>query len=440
MKRKKENMPSPADLHPARRHSRHAGASLLLMTIVLLVASAVFWARHAELDEVTRGQGRVVPSRKTQVVQNLEGGILEELLVREGEVVDAGQPLLRIDATIADAQYQKSRAEYLALLGRIARCRAEAEGLSEPVFAAEVVAEAPAVVANERDLFFIRQRQHRSEGIILDRQIFQRRQELTELEAKRGGLQKSCDLAARELRLSRPLLETGAASEAEVLHLEKILNGLESELETVTLAEPRVRSALKEAMERLDGHGLQYISEALAEVNTLEAKRAGIALVATAEVDRVRRTAVTSPVRGVVKQISFATQGAIIKPGEPIMEITPIEDSLLVEAWVRPQDVAFLRPGLPALVRITAYDFAVYGGLAATLQEISADTFNADGNGSFFRVHLRTRTDSFSVNGHLAPIIPGMIAQVDIITGKKTVFEYLMKPILRARQVALTER
>ena len=432
-----------ADLFPeqeaARRRGTRPGASVLLLVLVGLVVTFIIWAHYTEIDEITRGNGRVVLSSKTQVIQNLEGGILAEVLVREGDTVQKGDILLRIDSTIADAQYQKSRSEYLSLLGSIARLKAEVDD-RDPVFPDELVREAPEVVKNEQSLFVNRRDEQSNELNILEHQALQKKQEVGELRSKVAGIEKTLDFLSQELALNRPLLETGAVSGSEILRLERLCSEQENALTTSRLAIERIKDAEQEAMQRVEAQRYIYRTEGLTKLSSLEAKLAVIREIATAERDRVRRTEVTSPVRGIVKHIRFTTPGGIIKSGDIIMEIVPIEESLLIEAWVSPQDVAFLHPGMQGMVRITAYDSAIYGGLEADLEKISADTFSDSRGSSFFRIHLRTRSTVFKKSGSSLPIIAGMDASVDILTGKKSILNYILNPIRRVQQRALTEK
>ncbi|MBF0371098.1 MAG: HlyD family type I secretion periplasmic adaptor subunit [Magnetococcales bacterium] len=421
-----------------RRRPRLAAAGLLLL-LLLLLATFAGWAGLTEIDEMTRAEGKVVSSSKTQIVQNLEGGMLGELLVQEGQTVDQNQPLLRIDSTIATAQLQKSRAEYLSLTGKLARLDGEIENRL-PRFPADLLQEAPEVAQNEKALFQVRKQALTNELAILERQVGQRRQELVELQSKVTGLEKTAALLMEELTLTRPLLADGAVSKIDLLRLERQFAQQESELKVIKLAIPRVKSALKEAVGRVEGARLTFHSESLDLKNAVVARLSAIREVATAEQDRVRRTEVIAPVRGIVKVIHFTTPGAVIRAGEAIVEIVPIDDLLRIEAWVSPRDVAFLRPGLAAAVNITAYDAAIYGTLDAQLQEISADTFADEKGYSFFRIYLTTQNSGFGNPQNPLPIIPGMTASVDIITGKKTILDYLLKPIRRAQKRALRER
>jgi adhesin transport system membrane fusion protein len=419
----------------------HPRASLLLFTVVLAVAALIAWAGWATLDEVTRGQGKVVPSRQVQVVQNLEGGIVTELLVREGEVVEASQVLLRLDNVTAAADYREKRARYLALSASVARLDAEIAG-GTPDFPTEVARERPSLVANETQLFESRADALAREIGILERQQEQRQREIEELQARAAQLERSLALAQEELDITRPLAQRQIVSRIELLRLERTVGDLDGELQQTRIAIPRAESALGEAEQRIAERRVAARAEALRERSAVMAELGALGEEVGAGEDRVRRAEVRSPVRGTVKQLMVHTVGGVIQPGMDLIEIVPLEDTLLVEAEIRPGDIAFLYPGLPATVKVAAYDFAIYGGLDGTVETISADTIeDPERDESFYRVLVRT-DDNVLVgpNGAPLPIIPGMTVQVDILTGEKTVLDYLLKPLRRAQERALRER
>jgi adhesin transport system membrane fusion protein len=412
---------------------------IFLFVIIAFFVVFFSWASWATLEEVTRGEGRVIPSRQTQVVQNLEGGIVAEILVRESEVVEAGQPLMRIDNIRAASDFRERRSRYLAVEAALARLEAEVDG-REPAFSEEVRVASPDIVAAEQRLFESRQQSLASEIAILERQKDQREQELTELRMREEQHGESLRLARQELAIVAPLAERRVVSQSEHLQLQREVNELDGQLRQTRQAIPRVESAILEAEERIENARSNFRSEAHREMSTLRAERAGLAEIVAAGEDRVRRTEVRSPVRGTIKELKFNTIGGVIQPGDPILEITPLDDTLLVEAQVRPADIAFLRPDLPAMVKITAYDFSIFGGLEGRVEQISADTITDERGESFYRVRVRTDKTSLGTDEKPLEIIPGMTAQIDVITGEKTVLDYLMKPILKARDEALRER
>ncbi|MDX6750859.1 HlyD family type I secretion periplasmic adaptor subunit [Geminicoccaceae bacterium 1502E] len=423
----------------ADRLRPHGLGHLLLAAVALFFVVFLVWADWATLDEVTRGTGKVIPSRHVQVVQNLEGGIVDAILVRDGEIVEAGQVLMRIDNVRSASEYREKKARHMALLA--ARARLEAEIGGEALqFPQEVLEEAPEIARNETRLFESRRRQLDSELEILASQAQQRAQELEELKSRLEQYERSYRLANEELRVTEPLAAQRIVARTELLQLQRQVNDLRGALEQTRLSLPRAEEALREARRRTENARSRFAAEAQAEYNQRSAELAGLREILAAGYDRVRRTDVRSPVRGTVKRVRVTTVGGVIQPGQDLVEIVPLEDTLLVEANVRPADIAFLRPDLPATVKITAYDYAIYGGLDGVVEEISADTIANEKGESFYRVRVRTNENHLGPAAHPLEIIPGMTAQVDVLTGEKTVLDYLLKPILKARQAALTER
>lgn len=424
----------------AAERLRPSGLShVLLVTVVAFFVVFLIWSNWALLDEVTRGEGKVIPSRQIQVVQNLEGGILAEMLVREGQVVEEGQVLLRIDNVRAESDYREKRARYMALSAAIARLQAEIDD-TKIVFPSEVMAEAREVAEKELALFAARQENLDNEVQILRSQAQQREQELRELETKLAQYERSLELARDELRLAEPAARRGDMSQSVFIKLQREVNDLRGAVEGSRASIIRLRSAIREANQKVERAITGFRSQAQEELNQKSAELAGIREVVQAGADRVRRTEVRSPVRGTVKQIKLNTIGGVVQPGQDILEIVPLEDTLLIEAHIRPADIAFLRPRLPATVKITAYDYSIYGDLKGHVEDISADTIANERGESFYRVRIRTEQSHLGSNEKPLPIIPGMVAQVDILTGRKSVLHYLLKPIIKARDRALTER
>jgi adhesin transport system membrane fusion protein len=428
-----------SDVNTAVLLGARPGSHMILAVIVLFIVFALVWAANASIDEVTRGEGKVIPSSKIQVIQNLEGGILTEILVQEGEFVEKDQPLLRLDDTRFSSTYSETRLKYLALLAKATRLKAEA-GNRELSMPDSILKERADMARNEIALYESRQKELQSNLNILEEQEAQIKQELAELHAKKEKAARSYSFVRRELQMSEPLAADGAISEVEILRLKRAVNDLKGELEASELAIPRIQSQLEEMKDKIRDLEISFRTQARSELNETEAELSGVEAALKGQQDRVTRTLVRSPVRGEVKQIMVTTIGGVIQPGMDLMEIVPVEGTLLVEAHVRPADIAFLRPNQDAQVRITAYDYAIYGGLPAKLEHISADTITNEHGDSFYLI--RVRTDRGHLGTEKAPlkIIPGMTAVVDILTGEKTVLDYLMKPVLRAREMALRER
>lgn len=427
------------EVHGATQRGAHRFAHTLLVVVLTFFVVFYFWARSAELDEVTRGDGQVIPSGQVQVVQNLEGGIVAAINVREGELVERGQVLLKIDNIIAASDLREGRARELALSALVSRLEAEVKGKNAIEFSKAVLEETPEIAARERELFQSRRAGLDAELDILRRQEEQRRQELVELEGRLQKLEGSYRLAKEELDLTEPMVQQGVAPQVDLLRLKRQVNDIQGDVEATRLAIPRARSALAESSRRISERRQRFRSETLKELNDARANLSVVEANVSAQQDKVTRTEVRAPVRGTIKQVLVNTIGGVIKPGEDLVEIVPIEDTLLVEARIRPSDVAFLRPGLPATVKVTAYDYSIYGSLPAKLEDISADTITDEKGEKFYRIRLRTDRNYLGSEDKPLPIIAGMTVQTDILTGKKTVLDYLLKPILKARERALRE-
>lgn len=412
---------------------------LTIWGLIAFVAFCLLWAHFAVVDEVTRGDGKAIPSSRLQKIQNLEGGIVAELFVREGQVVNLGDPLLRLDDTRFASNVGETEADRLALLLRVERLSAEVQG-RELLVADEVREKAPGLAENEVQLFSSRRQQLLDEVAGLEEQLVQRRQELREFASKQVQFRNSLGLLRQEIQMSEPLVAEGAISQVEVLRLKRAEVESRGQLEATTLAMPRAEAAIKEVERKIDETRGRFRSEALAELNEARTELSKIQSTGKALEDRVNRTLVTSPVRGIVKQLLVNTIGGVIQPGSDLVEIVPLDDNLLVEARIRPQDIAFLHPGQEAVVKFTAYDYTIYGGLKAELVQIGADTVTDDDGNSFYVIKLRTDRSHLGSEEQPLLIIPGMVASVDIITGKKSVLSYLLKPIIRARAEALRER
>jgi adhesin transport system membrane fusion protein len=426
-----------ADLKAAARGPRTT-ATLLLLAMAAFVIAAIAWAGRARVDEVAVGAGRVIPTSQVQVVQNLEGGILSALMVTEGDVVEAGQVLLRIDDTTFASSFRENRARYLGFLASLARLEAEVEG--KPVVFPADLADEREVVANERALLDARRAELDASLDVLRRQEEQRKQELLELQRRITGTDQRLALARQELGIMAPMVERGVTPRVELLRVQRLVNELEQDLETARISVPKADAALAEAQRRQAERRAAFRSAAQQDLNTQRVQLRALQESLTSVRDRVARTEVKSPVRGIVQRVKVNTIGGVIKPGDDLVEIVPLDDTLLVEARIRPSDIAFLRPGQSAQVKLTAYDYATYGILPGKLEYISADTIVDEQGQSYYRIRVRTETNYLGTEDKPLHIIPGMVAQVDVVTGKKTVLEYLLKPVIRARTNALRER
>lgn len=412
---------------------------LLLWLIAAFVVVALIWAANAQLDELVRGEGRVIPSRKVQMVQNLEGGIVSEIMVTEGSLVDKDQVILRIDDTQFASTYQDNQLKALALQARVERLRAEVAGQAELTFSAELTEKLPKLTQEELALFASRKNIVESNLRIADQQWKQTQQLLESARFNAKQAQSEQKLAQKERDILKPLLTEGLVSELEFLQAEKKLLTAQGDAQRLQLKLPEIEAELEAAKDKRTLPLSEFKSTAQEELSQTLAELARVSNTEGALRDRVTRTLVRSPVKGTVKQLLVNTIGGVVQPGMDMVSIVPIEDSLLIETRIKPSDIARLHPGLKAIVKLSAYDYSIYGGLESEVEQISADSLVNQQGESMYLVTVRTKQNFLSRGGQTLPIIPGMVAQVDIITGKKTVLQYLLRPINRVASVALTE-
>lgn len=427
------------DLHAVSTARPPIATTLFLASIAALVTAFGVWATVAHLDEVAVGAGKVIPSSQVQTIQNLEGGILAELLVKEGEQVQQGQILLRVDATGFESELRQNRAKALALEGQIARLGAETEG-GRPVFPPRIAAEAPDVIERETALYTARINELNAALAGLEQQVEQRRQDVAGLRSRDQSLSKNLALVQQELSMSQELAAKGYRSKLEVLKLEQKFTDLDGQVKSTRIAIPQAQAALGEAERKLEERRLSHRSQALGELAQRKSELEALNEALRAQEDRVTRRDVRSPVHGVVKHLKMHTIGGVIQPGADLVEIVPLDDQLVIEARVSPNDIAFIRPGQKATVKLSAYDYSIYGGLPAELEHISADSLATEKGEPYYLIRVRTQQNYLGTEDHKLAVIPGMVASVDIVTGDKTVFQYIMKPLLKTTQRAMHER
>ncbi|HHJ3174908.1 TPA: HlyD family type I secretion periplasmic adaptor subunit [Vibrio parahaemolyticus] len=432
-------------------------ARLMLWVMVLFFVAAIGWASWAQIDQVTVGQGKVIPSSQIQVVQNLEGGLVKEILVKEGQLVKKGQQLLLIDDTRFRSDYREREQQVANLTASVLQLSASINSVAVnrdfniQDWEKSVVLDYgkltfPPVLEETQPQLTQRQKAEYREDLdnlrnqlsVIDQQVEQKQQDLIEIEARVRNLRQSYQYAKKELDITQPLADEGVVPRIELLKLQRQVNDTRREMTSSELKIPVIKSAIKESMLNRIDVALKFRSEQQEKLNNAQDQLSALVESAVGLEDRVNRTVVVSPVTGKIKTLNVNTVGGVIQPGMDIVEIVPTEDTLLVEAKIAPKDIAFLRPNLNAIVKFTAYDFTKYGGLVGELEHISADTTQDEEGNSFYIVRVRTEKTSFGQDADL-PIIPGMTASVDIITGKRTVLEYLLKPILSAKTNALKE-
>lgn len=413
---------------------------LLLLAIFSFFVLFVLWANVASLDEVTRGEGKVVPSSQVQALQSLEAGTVDEVLVKEGDEVHAGQVLVRLSDIEAASNLSANQARYLGLLASITRLQAEAEGERNFEFPKEVMKGAPESVTEEMKSFRANLQQIQSQVNIYEQQLVQREQEVREVQSKIDDIRGIIRLQEEEMEMVRPLVEKGSAPRMELLQLQRVSKEKRSELNTLLSSLPRARSAVKEAQARIDdiqnsaqAQAQTELSARLIEMNELKERLSALK-------DRKTRTEMKSPVNGIIQELTVNTIGGVVRPGEDLIKIVPKDDQLIIEARIRPADRAFIHPGQKAVVKLTAYDFSIYGGLKGELTYISQDTFEDEQGNTYYTTRLRTDKNHLLHNGEVKPITTGMVASVDILTGEKTVMQYLLKPLIKTLDNAMNER
>ncbi len=411
-------------------------AKVLLYAIAAVLGALIIWASIAKVDEVTRGEGRVIPSKQVQVIQSLDGGIVADILVKEGQTVTVGTPLVRIDETRAVSSLRENQAQYLAFLAKQSRLRALAEGkpFSPPP---EVRSQTPEIYDQEYALFISSQDELASAIEIARNQMVQREKELLEVQYKKEIAEKNYESANKELAANKPLLASGAVSEIDILKLEREATRARGDIDQSRAQIGRIQSAIGEARRKISEVEQNFKSKVRTELSDVTARLNSLSEVSVSLQDKVNQTTLKSPVNGKVSRLFFNTVGGVIQPGKEVLEVVPTDDALILETKIQIKDIAFIRVLQPAVVKLTAYDYTIYGALDAVVENIAADSIVDEEGNAYYLVRVRTLKSSL---GRDLPIIPGMVAQVDIITGKKTILSYLLKPVLKAKSYAFSER
>ncbi|NPA73017.1 MAG: HlyD family type I secretion periplasmic adaptor subunit [Gammaproteobacteria bacterium] len=416
-----------------------AKSQWVVWVILLVVIWLITWANYAELDKIVRGEGKVVPSIEIQVIQNLEGGIIEGIFVQSGDKVTKGQTLIKLDNTQFSSSFDESEIKEAQLIARSQRLTAEA--FSKP-FAATDVSDDPRIQAlydREYRLYQGRLRQHKTNDAIIVEQIEQKKLELREAYSQSKQLARSRNLLKQEIGLMQPLVKQGIASQVDLLKLQREENDAYSRLRTVQNSIPKIKSIISEYRSKRIEAKEMYMNDAHEELNQVLAEKSQLEKSKLALADRVKRTDIQSPVNGTIKQILVSTIGGVVQPGSDIIEIVPEADALVLETKIPPADIGFLYEGLKAKIKFTAYDFAIYGGLDGTVTRISADTITDEEGNSFYIARIETDQNHLGTEAAPLYLLPGMTASVDIIVGKHTILDYLLKPIIKAKDLALRE-
>jgi len=411
-------------------------ARLLLYTIAAMMLLLVLWAFFARVDEVVRGDGRVIPSKQVQVIQSLDGGIVSEILVSEGESVAVGAPLIRIDETRAVSSLRENQSQFLAYLAKQYRLRALAEGTSfNPPD--EVRKQVPETYDQEYALYNSSKEELTSAIAIARDQMVQREKELLEVQFRKDIAEKNYESSKRELAANKPLLASGAVSEIDILKLERETNKAKGDIDQARAQIGRIESAIGEAKRKVSEVQQTFQSKVRTELNDITARLNSVSEVSVSLKDKVNQSILKSPVNGKVSRLFFNTVGGVIQPGKEVLEVVPTDDALILETKIQIKDIAFIGVLQPAVVKLTAYDYTIYGALDAVVENIAPDSIVDEKGNAYYVVRVRTLKSSL---GKGLPIIPGMVAQVDIMTGKKTILSYLLKPVLKAKSYAFSER
>ena len=419
-----------------QRSPRYLVLTVSIISLVVLVA--ILWMAWAEIDVVVRGSGKVIPASQVQIIQSLEGGIVSEILVKEGDSVENNQPLIQISAVAFSSSFEENRLSYYELLAKSARLKAEAHG-GDFERNAEVARIFPELLESEESLFESNRNQLNQTLSIYEEQVSQQQSALEETLSKQRQLKKSLELLQQELEIKKPLVERRIISEVDYLQVQQREAEAEGELEGVGISIPRIQSTVTEGRRKLEQVRLEFRNKAKLELNEVMSELSRIAEAQTALQDRVSRTTVRSPVKGIVQRMYANTIGGVISPGSEIMEIVPREDALLIEVRIKPADIAYIDVGQEARLKFTAYDFAIHGSIKGAVSFVSADTVTDDEGVSYFVARVRPEKPYLGVKSNPMMIKVGMTSETDIITDKKTILEYLLKPIHRGLEHALRE-
>ena len=423
-------------------------SNIIFVIVVGVFSSLILWASLAKIDELARGNGKVIPTDKIQTVQSLDGGIISEISIKEGQVVKSGDPLMKIDTTRFQATLEESKQEYFALLAVKSRLEIESKiniykNLPKVKYNKKVLKDASRYDRNETLLLKNRFRELQSSIKVLDNQASQKRQELLEIKSNINRLTESLGYIEEQRKTIKKLVSRGIKSKFDLLNIEKEYNQTRGDLRTAKLSISRSKFAITEAKSRIrekidifKSEASRDLQKTVSDINKFEARLVG-------DKDKVAKTIISSPVDGIIKQLNVNTIGGVVQSGMDLVEIVPLSDALVVEAKIDPKDIAFINPSHKAIIKITAYDFSIYGGLDGKIIEISADSIvdkeSKDGK-SYYRVLVKTDKNFLERNGRKLPIIPGMVASVDIVTGQKSILDFILKPILKVKQDSLHER
>lgn len=435
----KDDIEFMSDLDAAGHFNPSLASRVFLATIALLFLWILIWASFSTVDERVRGMGQVMPSGDVQIVQSLEGGILTDLLVTEGAHVKKDQVLIRLDDIQFASEGRGIEAQIMSLKARRIRLKAEASGDAFTIDP-DIAKKYPDIAKTEENLYNSRQEELKTSLGIIDAEVREARANLAEVKANISKLVKSRDLLQKELDITRRLVEKKAQPQIEQLKIERELNDITGSLATSQQTQQSLEAKLSAALQKESEKKTALRSQALGELNDVETKISSIQESLNSVQDKVRRAELKSPVDGIVQKIYVKTVGGVIEPAKKLIEIVPADNDLMIRSKISPADVAFLKPGQKVRVTITAYDPQIYGTLEGTLDRISADTIEDSRDNVYFEIDVRTKKNHLGTNEHPLPIVPGMVSETEVIVGQRTILTYLMKPVLRAKDRAFTEK
>ncbi|AZO49019.1 MAG: HlyD family type I secretion periplasmic adaptor subunit [Mesorhizobium sp.] len=418
-------------------------ASASIYIIAALFVAFVGWAAFAEVDEIARGDGKVIPASKTQIIQASEAGVVQEIAVKIGQVVKKNDLIIRLDNTGNSSSLGEQQAKARALQTRIARLKYEQSGNIAGPFPcpADIQSVAPEICDNEQRLLVARRGNFENKLSVLKSRLDQREKELDEATANFDRLSKNLIVSDQEAKLVEAMVKKGLMARTEQLRVEREQTELNGQLNLAGETIKKAKAAITEAQLQVDELGLQLQQEALDELTQALAELSVVEETIRGATDKVARTDIRSPVDGIVNTLDLNTLGAFVQPGAVVAGIVPTSETLLVEARVSPRDVAFIRPDQEALIKVTAYDFSIFGGIEGKVSNITADSLVDQKTGEpYYQVRVATEKSTLARDGKTYSIIPGMICSVDIKTGRKTILTYLLKPINKAREEAMSER
>ena len=416
------------------------------LTIILFLTIAIVWASFAYIDELTRGNGKVIPADKIQTIQSLDGGIISEILIKEGQTVKEGQALMKIDSTRFQASYEENQEQYLSLLAQESRLKAQLKykpgSKARPRYNLEL-SKYPNYKETQTNIYQNKIAQYSSSLQTLNYQLHQKKQELQEALSKEEQLRDSLRLMRRQMNTISKLVRSGSKSNLDLLKIKSSYNNSSGDLKNTIILIKKAKLSIRESISKSTERKNEFIFNTSEELQETQSQLQSYKSRLVSDNDKLKKTIVRSPVNGTIKQIHINTIGGVVRSADNLIEIVPYSDILLVEAKIDPKDIAFINPTQKVIVKITAYDFAIYGGLSGNIIEISADSIkdkDSKENKSFYKIVVKTNKNYLLRHKKKLPIIPGMIASVDIVTGKKTIMDFILKPILKTQQGALHER